>query len=453
MIGASHLAGLGASAPAGNPASGSPRSGSRAPILPSVPRQRVGWVARGGLVVLALTMALYAFHAGVGVSDREGLPDADLLTHVYYALGLFVLGGLDLGLPSGGPVGARAVLWVAYFMAPLITTSAVVEGVVRLLQPQWLQRWALRNHVVVVGAGRLGTLFVETLRRRDPKARVLLVDRDGTKASVQQARAQLGARFLLGDVHAPATLDAMAVGQARTIALLTNDDLLNLETAWRIAERAPRARVVAHVGDLGMRRTLAHVDDATAARVDVFNAHRIAAERLYGEHLERHFAKTSARDVVVLAGFGRFGQTILEHLQREARGEVQRAIVVDVHAERRVRLFKAQVPGFEQCELVTIQGDIDDPRTWERVEAATHGLGVEPVLVLGTDDDQLNLRAAIGLRALHPSSRIFLRCVYESTFTRQLARRLAFEVLAVEGMLREALADHQRTWLRGRDVD
>lgn len=389
---------------------------------------------------------MYAFEAGVGVSARDGLPEADVLTHVYYALGLFVLGGLDLGIPEGGPLGARTILWIAYFAAPLITTSAVVEGAVRLLQPQWLQRWALRDHVVVVGAGRLGMLFLETLRQHDPKVRVLLVDRDGSRASVQQARTQLGARFLLGDVHAPATLDAMGLHRARTIALLTENDLLNLETAWRIAERAPRAVVVAHVGDLGMRRTLAHVDDATAARVEVFNAHRIAAERLYEEHLERHFAQTAARDVVVLAGFGRFGQTILEHLQREARGEVQRAIVIDVHAERRVRLFKAQVPGFEQCELVTIQGDIDDPHTWERVEAATSGLGVEPVLVLGTDDDQLNLRAAIGLRALHPSSRIFVRCVYESTFTTQLARRMSFEVLGVEAMLRQALRDQHRPW-------
>lgn len=391
---------------------------------------------------------MYAFEAGVGVSDRAGLPDADVLTHTYYALGLFVLGGLDLGIPHGGPTQARGILWLAYFAAPLITTSAVVEGALRLLQPQWLQRFALRDHVVVVGAGRLGMLFVETLRARDTKVKVLLVDRDGARASVQQARTQLGARFLLGDVHAPATLDAMVLRHARAVVLLTADDLVNLETAWRIAARAPSATVVAHVGDLGMRRSLGHVDDDIAARVHVFNAHGIAAERLYREHLESHFADTVAEDVVVLAGFGRFGQTILEHLQREALGDVQRAIVVDVHAERRVRLFRAQVPGFERCELVTVQGDVDDPHTWERVDRAASGLGVEPVFVLGTDDDQLNLRAAIGLRALHPKARIFVRCVYESTFTTQLAQRLAFEVLAVEGMLREALADHQRTWLR-----
>jgi hypothetical protein len=35
--------------------------------------------------------------AGVGVSERAGVPETDLFTKAYYAFGLFVLGGLDLG--------------------------------------------------------------------------------------------------------------------------------------------------------------------------------------------------------------------------------------------------------------------------------------------------------------------------------------------------------------------
>ncbi len=409
--------------------------------------RRIGWFLRGALVVLTFVSALLAFQAGVGVSARNGLEGADLLTHVYYALGLFVLGGMDLGLPRGGPPIARDVLWASYFLAPAITTSAVVEGAVRLLQPQWLQRRALHDHIVIVGAGRLGMLFLEALRTYDKKVRVLVVDRDGTQGNLQQAVALHGTRFVLGDVRTTSTLDAMVLERARAVALLTDDDLVNLEAAWRIAARAPRADVVVHVADIGMRRTVARVEGSTAERVHVFNAHRIAAQRLYEEHLELHFANTAAEDVVVLAGFGRFGQTILEYLQREAEGEVQRAIVVDVAAEQRVRLFRAQVPGFESCNLVTIQGDLDDPVTWERVEQATRGLGVEPVFVIGTDDEQINLRTAIAQRSLHPSARIFVRCVYESAFTAQLSQQLRFEVLAVEGMLSGALRDHVAQWI------
>ncbi len=410
-------------------------------------RRRTGWALRGGLVLFTFALALYAFQSGVGTSDRASIATADLLTHTYYALGLFVLGGLDLGIPIGGPVGARAVLWIAYFAAPLITTSAVVEGALRLLSPEWLRRRGLRDHVVVVGAGRLGMLFLETLRERQPTRRVLVVDRDGARPSIAQAIHQFGARFQLGDVRTTVTLDALVLERAHAVVLLTDDDLVNLEAAWRIAARAPGTRVIAHVADIGMRRTVGRVEDAIAERVHIFNAHRIAAERLYEEHLDHHFEHTAAQDVVVLAGFGRFGQTILEYLQREAGGEVQRAIVVDAAAERLVRLFRAQVPGFERCDLVTVEGDLDDPRTWSRAEDATRDAGVEPVYVVGTDDDQLNLRTAIALRTLHPKARIFVRCVYESAFTAQLARRLELEVLAVEGMLRQALSEHVASWI------
>ena len=58
----------------------------------------------------------------MGVSERD-LADAGILTRAYYTLGLFFLGGLDLGTPVGGPEAARTVLWLAYFAAPLITGS------------------------------------------------------------------------------------------------------------------------------------------------------------------------------------------------------------------------------------------------------------------------------------------------------------------------------------------
>jgi hypothetical protein len=63
----------------------------------------------------------------VFVSDRPEVLGAGILTHLYYSLGLFVLGGLDLGVPIDGPNGARIALWLAYFLAPLVTTGVLVQ--------------------------------------------------------------------------------------------------------------------------------------------------------------------------------------------------------------------------------------------------------------------------------------------------------------------------------------
>lgn len=395
-------------------------------------------------------MAMVAFESGVGVSDRGGVPEGDLLTHIYYSLGLFVLGGLDLGIPRGGPVFARALLWIAYFAAPVITTSAVLEGAVRLLKPEWLVARMSRDHVILVGVGRLGTLFLEALRDRHPRVPVLAVDLDAHRATVQQAQDRFGARFLPADVRVAATLDSLALEEARAVALLTSDDLVNLEAAWRIAERCPGLRVIAHVADLGMRRMVDRVEHGRG--VSIFNSHRTAARKLYQDHLAEHFKQTDPADVVVLAGFGRFGQTILEYLHAAAGSEIGRAVIVDVSGERQARLFRAQVPGTASIPLSILERNLDDPQSWTELEAilAAHfeaAHEVEPVFVIGTDDDQLNLRSAISLRGLHPRARIFVRCTYESAFTSQIAGTMDLELLAVEGMLREALAERQKEWL------
>lgn len=63
-----------------------------------------------GIALLAFTVAVSAFEAGVGVSGQPGLPEAGLVTKTYDALGLFVFGGLDLGVPDSGPFWGRAIL-------------------------------------------------------------------------------------------------------------------------------------------------------------------------------------------------------------------------------------------------------------------------------------------------------------------------------------------------------
>src|SRR5262245_39082603 len=126
-------------------------------------RRWIGWGLRTIAFATVFGMALYAFQAGVGVSDRPGLPDAGLLTQIYYAAGLFVLGGMDLGTPATGAPFAQGLLWAAYFLAPIITTTAVVEGALWLAGSGLFDRLGLRGHVVIVGLGNLGTSFVVAL--------------------------------------------------------------------------------------------------------------------------------------------------------------------------------------------------------------------------------------------------------------------------------------------------
>lgn len=389
-------------------------------------------------VVLVFAMALWAFESGVGVSERPGLPGERLPARVYYALSLFVLGGVDIGTPIGGPNLARNLLWAAYFLAPAVTTSALVEGAIRVLRPELIQRWRLRDHVVLVGLGRTGMLYLERIGELEPRRRVVVLDLNPSGPIAMEATARFGALVLPGDITHRATRSALRLHRAAGLVLLTGDDLANLASAWDIAQELPDLPIAAHVADLSLKRSVNRLQ-AESRGVRVFNSHRIAADRLWHRHLMQHFADTEARDVVVLAGFGRFGQTILEYLCATATDQLDHVVVVDRQGPALARQFRGQVGAPDGFRMDVLAGDVTDPGVWNKVLGHLDPEAESPVFVLGVDGDSINLAAARSLRDRFPEARLFVRCFHDSAFTEELSDAYDFDVLGLEAMLREAM--------------
>jgi hypothetical protein len=422
--------------------------------LPVRQRKRYRWMWRVLPALIAVILALTAFQLGVEVDGRAGMPQAGILAQLYAICTLFVLGGLDLGLPSGSTEGARGLMWVAYFLAPAVTTVAVIEAFLESLQPGWWQRRRLKDHLLVVGGGRMGTLYLEALRAEEPDAQALLVD---TNPSCEAVANHFGAVFLQGDVRREATRRQLSLEKARGVIVTTKDDLLNLGTAASIADAAPnlKGKITVHVGDLGLTRTLRHpqrsdgsTSPSTIGHERLFNSHQVAAQHLVEHKLRTHFALTKATDVVVLGGFGRFNQTILEVLQSRAAGEFHAVTIVDTHAEHQARSYAEQV-GFGALRVDIVEGDMNDPQVWEQVHEACAEVA-SPAYVLGTDADSVNLRVALGLRRRYPEARIFVRCFDESSFSQRLAADAGFEVSSVAALVRESLRVHHRQWFDKR---
>jgi len=400
-------------------------------------------IARAAPVVLVFVATLVAFGAGV---DTTAIPDMAHLPipgRIYYAIGLFLLGGMDLGTPVGGPHWARMMLWVAYFLGPAITTGAVVEGTIRLVDPLWLRSRRYHDHVVLVGLGRLGCLYLDAIHHMDPGRKVIAVDRNPASPGALELTRRNGTSFRCGDITRGKTRAALSLGRAHAVILATDNDMVNLGAAWEIAEANPALQVAAHVTDLRVDRSASRL--ARGSRVRVFNSHEIAAVHLFEHHLAQHFAQTGAKDVVVVAGFGRFGQTILRHIQDRAATEVDRTVVIDVQAGPRSRQYDEQVGFHPECPCTVIEADIADPATWARLVDELKGIDVVPVFVLSTSDDATNLQAAIGLRNRFDTARIFVRSFTDSAFVEEMARHYRFEPLALDRMLVAALREHYRT--------
>jgi Trk K+ transport system NAD-binding subunit/multidrug transporter EmrE-like cation transporter len=114
----------------------------------------------------------------------------------------------------------------------------------------------MEGHVVLVGLGAVGLRVLEGLRAQGRD--VVVVERDESNRYVQHARG-LGAPVVHGDATLGQTLRSVNLAQAGAVAILTSDDLVNLETGLAVrdglAERWTRVPVVLRVFDraLGSR--------------------------------------------------------------------------------------------------------------------------------------------------------------------------------------------------------
>jgi hypothetical protein len=250
--------------------------------------------------------------------------------------------------------------------------------------------------------------------------------------------------FLTGDVDEPAVRRALLADRAAGVVLTTQRDLVNLEAAFELADAHPHLRVAALVADAALHRGAAPVSGQGGPIL--FNAHRIAAEHLYRTALHAHFRHTHGGDAVVIAGFGRFGQAFLEFLQDEAGGELASVVLVDLHAAQHAGAFADRVGFTPPCKPIALDGDVADPRTWDAVEAALQRAGHPPVRLLCTERDDVNLQAAMLLRARGVTDRLFARVEHDTAFVRRLAAHHGFELLAVDATLTLALRERHRAW-------
>lgn len=374
---------------------------------------------RGGLLVAVFLAGFAGFASGVGVSERD-LAEVGLFAKAYYALGLFVIGGLDLGTPQGGPAIGRVLVWSAYFLAPLITASALIETALRILNPLAL-RARLHDHVIVGGGGRLARLYVKRLRELDPEVAIVVVERNPNRAGIGELQAVYKSLVIIGDIASDGVFEAVGADRARRVMLMTGDDFANLDAAARLVGKTPRlrGRVVAHVSDLGFMRAVPRSSAGTS--YETFNSLEYAAVDLVRERLLVHFEDTVHTDLVILAGFGRFGQTVLDQLQTHAHEHFGKVVLIDTQARLVAREF-AESPGFRAGhELRVIEGHLRNLEVWQQVDEIVRADVGPPTVVIGTGDDGLNLQVALDLIRRYPGAHVTVRSFGHSPFAAEVA--------------------------------
>lgn len=146
-----------------------------------------------------------------------------------------------------------AVLATSFFA--LLTNMLITRRIAEAMGRRRVT--GLSGHVVVLGLGSVGARVVEQLvaAGRD----VVVVERDESSRYLAQVR-QAGVPVIIADATLPQTLDAVNLAGAAGVAILTSDDLANLETGLavrdQLGERWSRVPVVLRLFDRQLARTV-----------------------------------------------------------------------------------------------------------------------------------------------------------------------------------------------------
>jgi len=378
------------------------------------------WRSLGALFFFISAIA--GFASGVGVTERPEVARGDFLTMAYYSLSLFVIGGVDLGTPYGGPAIGRFLVWTAYFGAPILAAWTLIEALLRAFSPQRWQLRRLSGHVVVISSSELTLSYLRTLRELDPKLPVVVACKNCEPSVAEEIRETFNAIVVQGDITHSYFLEQLRPHLARKILLLGNDSLRSYEAATRILDLVPGIgeKLVVHCGRLRFMRSMAST--RVAQECQTFNSYHLAASGLVRTHLMQHFHKTKPKDAVVIAGFGRFGQTILEELQEHALDEMDTVAIIDNDAHRRVLIADEQMKFARNYRRELFEGDISHPELWDRVQATVNLDSEDTVVVLGTGVEEENLRTALWIRQKFPAAKVIARSSKESRFASEVGR-------------------------------
>jgi Trk K+ transport system NAD-binding subunit len=140
-----------------------------------------------------------------------------------------------------------------------LTGLFIAFGASLLTRVQWVTMQGLRpvhrrGHIVVCGAGSIGSGVIDLLLALDQ--RLVVIERAPDTTIVERAREQ-HFDLLTGDASRDTTLDLCNLGAAHSLIALTNVDTLNLEIALGARARNPTMPIVLRIAEASFAESIA----------------------------------------------------------------------------------------------------------------------------------------------------------------------------------------------------
>ena len=391
------------------------------------------------------TFLVFAIFAGgiIGLSNGVVLSDGGDLSSItailFCVFCQFLLAGSEFGIPVSGPQWALSLMWFVYFAAPLSTVILGAERLVQIIEKENWKVSSFKNHYVIFGYDAISASYLRRLRSKDQKSRIILVD---DRLEPPQKR-DLANRFSLIAIDGTASLQTLsedlALQFAKKVCIFQDADFDAFDSATFILQKWPEleGKIIVQSGDLRFVRSLKNSD--LSRRCVLFNSYNLAASVLVSSALITHFKESPETDLVVIAGYGRFGQSMLALLHEKASSSVRQVVIIDQDAETQVSIAKEEEQSIEDFVVTVITGDVTHPTVWSEVAVqANLSLG-SPTIVLATGNAKANLNTAITLKNRYPNASLFTRTQEPNLFVDQVARDEGLNAFSIDRLVENGL--------------
>ena len=235
------------------------------PVMLPQPPRRFGRMVRANPYLWSFAIAVlvlffvgtWHFHVAFGIN---------WLIAAYFVLATMSTTGYGDITPHQDDVFDIVMAMVLMISGVVFTGVFIAFAASMLTRAQWVRtqglRWVKRRgHIVVCGAGSIGSGVIDLLLRFGKP--LVVVEANPDTAMVERARDR-GFDLLTGDASRDDTLDLCNLAAAHSLIALTNVDTLNLEIALGARARNPKMPIVLRIAEASFAASIArHFDIRT----------------------------------------------------------------------------------------------------------------------------------------------------------------------------------------------
>lgn len=364
------------------------------------------------MLIAIVLLASWLSFMNTDLPDAEGF--SKCLQSFYFSINLFIIGALDIGFPENGPKLALVVLWICYFLSPLLTLSLVYE----ILQERFFSQLlpGLSGHTIICGLGRNGKLIYHLVRRYSPRNhKIVLIDSDVQNPYLEELGRDRRTWLIKNDFTKLPVLQRARVETAKMVFITTNRDLANLQTLEEIINIEPKARdfkLYCHLGDLKLHDNFGatFLKEPKFANVRLFNGYRSVTRRLYYDWIyKKGYLENPGGTIFVILGFGRFGQMLFDHISADPKRSEKDEIFIDTLKSKtsfeleKLRYAWSKSSTESPCTIHEPSYlDMNNPALWEHLAKLDEEAKKQMLIFACSDNDIQNLNLAISMKLVGP---------------------------------------------------